>query len=191
MYLAMAPSVFKLPSPASMRSAVSSMYARPASRRATFGTISLCVYPCFCESGAPAWMRFAQQVTGPSGPQTKRRHHQARVTEHGLRLVQTLAFHPADQPVRIHIDVAERKGGRIAEADAVLVFRFVVADPLGAFLQDEPTGTGGCIRQNRVSVGHPAVADPLFAAVDLVAHDSIAVIAVHHTLGGGLPSTTL
>src|ERR1035438_10215811 len=73
MYLAMAPSVFKLPSPASIRSAVSSMKARPASRRATFGTINLCVYPCFCDSGAPAWMRLveygiARSSAGPPAP---------------------------------------------------------------------------------------------------------------------------
>ena len=60
MYLAMAPSVLRLPSPASMRSAVSSMEARPASSRATLGTINLWVYPCFSESGAPAWMRLVE-----------------------------------------------------------------------------------------------------------------------------------
>ena len=42
---------------------------------------------------------------GPSAAKTKRRHHQARVTEHGLRLIQSLAFHATDQPVGIDIDV--------------------------------------------------------------------------------------
>ena len=112
---------------------------------------------------------------GPSGSQAKRRHHQARVAEHGLRLIQSLAFHAAHQPVGIHIDVVERKRGRIAEADAVLVFRFVVGEALGALLHDEPTRAGGRIRQNRVSVGHSAVADPLLAAVDLVAGDAVAL----------------
>ena len=44
-------------------------------------------------------------------------------------------------------------------------------------------GPGGRIRQDRVGVRHPAVADPLLAAVDLVAGDPV---AVHHPLGGGL-----
>ena len=42
-YLAMAPSVLRVPSPASIRSAVSSMKARAASRRTTCGTMSLWV----------------------------------------------------------------------------------------------------------------------------------------------------
>src|SRR5271157_696917 len=157
MYLAIAPSVFRLPSPESMRSAVSSMKARRA--------------------GLDAFRRIRNRAIerGPSGPQPKRGHHQARVAEHGLRLVQPLAFHSADQPVRIHIDVAQRKRGRIAEADAVFVLRFVVAEALGALLHDEPTGTRGCIRQNGVDVGDAAVADPLFAAVDLVACNTVAV----------------
>ena len=56
-YFAIAPSVLSMCSPASIRSAVSSMYARPASSATAWGTISLWVYPCFSESGPPAWMR--------------------------------------------------------------------------------------------------------------------------------------
>ena len=42
-YLAMAPSVLSVPSPASIRSAVSSIDARAASSRTAWGTISLWV----------------------------------------------------------------------------------------------------------------------------------------------------
>ena len=42
---------------------------------------------------------------GPAGPQAERRDHQARVAEHGLRLIESLAFHTADQPVGIDINV--------------------------------------------------------------------------------------
>ena len=42
---------------------------------------------------------------GPSCAQSECCHHQARITEHGLRLIQSLAFDAADKPVGIDIDV--------------------------------------------------------------------------------------
>src|ERR1017187_10232042 len=138
-YFAIAPSVFRLPSaPPSMRSAVSSMKARAASSRATCGTISLCVYPCFSESGDPAWRRLVEYgiarssadqpppkpkaatirrvypktgrapEPGPQPPKASGPHHRAGVPEAGLRRVQSLAFHPAHEPIGIDIYVVKR-----------------------------------------------------------------------------------
>src|SRR5215472_143522 len=94
---------------------------------------------------------------GPSGPEAERRYHQARVAEHRLRLDQSLAFHTTDQPVGIDVNIGEREGCRVAEADAVLVFRLVMLEAGRAFLNHEPTGTAGRVRQYGVSVGDSAV----------------------------------
>ena len=109
---------------------------------------------------------------GPSSAQAKRCDHQARITEHGLRLIQSLAFDATDEPVGIDIDVVERQRCRVAQADAVLIFRLVVTEALRALFHDEPARTAGRVGQNRVGIGDSAVADPLFVAIDLVTDDA-------------------
>ena len=59
----------------------------------------------------------------------------------------------------------------------MLVLRLVVREARRAFLHDEPARTAGRVRQNRVGVGDAAVADPLLAAVDLVADDPAVLAA--------------
>ncbi len=110
---------------------------------------------------------------GPSCAQAERCDHQARIAEHGLRLNQSLAFDAANEPVGIDINVVERQRRRVAQADAVLVFRFVVGETLHAFFHDEPARTAGRVGQNRVGIGDTTVADPLLVAVDLVADDAV------------------
>ncbi len=117
----------------------------------------------------------ARSSSAPSGPQAKRRNHQARVTEHRLRLQQALAFHAADQPVGVHVDIVERQRCRVAETNTMLVFRLVVGKARRAFFYDEPGRTAGRVGQNGVSISNAAVADPLLAAIDLVA-DNLAVL---------------
>ncbi len=51
--LAIAPSTWRSSSPESSLIAISSEYAKAASRFTTFGTISLWVYPCFSEREEP------------------------------------------------------------------------------------------------------------------------------------------
>ena len=119
----------------------------------------------------------------PSAPKAERRDHQARVAEDRLRLNQALAFDAADQPVGVDVNVVERQRCRVAQANAVLVFGLVVSETLRALFDDEPARTRGSIRQDRVGVGDAAVADPLLAAVDLVA-DDLAVF--DDAIGGGL-----
>ena len=90
---------------------------------------------------------------GPSGAEAEGRHHQARVAEYGLRLIESLAFHAAHQPVGIDIDVIERERGRVAETNAVLVFWLVMLESRRALFHDEPTWTrrawppGSCRRR--------------------------------------------
>ena len=64
-----------------------------------------------------------------------------------------------------------------------LSLRLVVGETRRALLHYEPTRAARRIRQNRVGVGDAAVADPLLAAVDLVA-DDLAVL--HHAIRRGL-----
>ena len=66
----------------------------------------------------------------PTAAESEGRHHQARVAEYLLRLNQPLAFDPADEPVGVDVDIVEREGRRVAEANAVLVFGLVVAESL-------------------------------------------------------------
>jgi hypothetical protein len=108
---------------------------------------------------------------GPASPQPKRRHHQTRVTEHGLRLNQPLTFHSAEQPVGVDVDVAECKSCGVAQSNAVLILRLVVAEAFRVFFYDEPTRTTGRVGQDCVGVSNSAVADPLLGSVDLVADD--------------------
>ena len=104
----------------------------------------------------------------PARPKAKRRHHQARVTEYSLRLIQPLACDATNQTVGIDVDIIESQGRGVAEADAVFVLWFVVRKTLRALFDDEPTRTAGRVGQHRVSAGDSAVADPLFIAVDFV-----------------------
>ena len=108
----------------------------------------------------------------PTSSQPKRRHHQPRIAEYRLRLIQSLAFHTADEPLCIHIHIVERQRCRVAQADAVLIFWFVVGKPRNAFFDDDPARSGRCVRLNGVRIGNPAIADPFFAPVDFVAYDS-------------------
>src|SRR5579862_3295226 len=91
--------------------------------------------------------------------------------ENGLRLVQTLAFHATDEPVGVDINVVEGKRGGVAQAYAVLVFRFVVGESLRVFFHHEPAWARGRAGQYRVGAGASAVADLLLVTVDLVADD--------------------
>src|SRR5579864_377999 len=86
----------------------------------------------------------------PSPTKTEGCHHQAGVTEDGLGLKQALSFYAADQPLSIYVNVTEGEGRRIAEADAVLVFGFIVRKALRALFDNEPTRTTRRIRQDRV-----------------------------------------
>src|SRR5579864_5985713 len=108
----------------------------------------------------------------PARSKAKRRHHQACVTEHSLRLIQPLACDATDQAVRVDVDVIESQRRGVAEADAVLVLWFVVRETLRTVFDDEPTWTAGRVGQYCVSAGDSAIADPLFVAVDLVADDA-------------------
>src|SRR5579864_6847641 len=90
---------------------------------------------------------------GPACSKSKRGHHEPRVAKHSLRLVQPLAFDLANEAVRVDVDTVEQEGSYVAEANAVLVLRFVMGKTLRTFLLDDPTGTAGRVCQNRVSVG--------------------------------------
>src|SRR5271166_1862901 len=68
----------------------------------------------------------------------------------------------------------------------MLVLGFIVSKALRARIDDEPARPCGCVGQDGAVVGDAAVADPLFAAVDLVA-DDLAVF--FDAIGGGLQST--
>ena len=135
MYLAMAPSVFRLPSPGV--DALGRLFDVGAAgfQSSHVGHDQLVgVALLFGErrSGLNALGRIRNGAIerGPPAAQAERRHHQARVAEHGLRLDQSLAFHAADQPVGIDVDIVKRERRRVAEADAVLVFGFVVRESL-------------------------------------------------------------
>ena len=98
----------------------------------------------------------------PSCSKAERRDHQARVAKDSLRLIESLTFDAADEPVSRDIDIVEGERGRVAEANAVLVFGLVVGETLRVFLHDEPAWTARRVGQNRVGTGDAAVADPLF-----------------------------
>ena len=184
-YLAIAPSVFSPPSPSSRRAAVSSISARPASRRAAQGTISLWVYPCFSESG-------------PAGAEPEGGDHQAGVAEDRLGLDEPLALDAPHQGGGVHAYVGERDLGRIADADAVLVLGLAPGKARGAALHHEPARSAGGEGEDGIEVGEAAVADPLLVAVDPVAGDPAvlldalgrgaqgAEIAAGLGLGGGI-----
>src|SRR5579864_283053 len=104
---------------------------------------------------------------GPACSKSKRGHHEPRVAKHSLRLVQTLAFDLANEAVRVDVHTVESEGSGVAEANAVLVLRFVMGETLRTFFNDEPTGTAGRVREDRVSVGDTSVADPLLVAGNL------------------------
>src|SRR5208283_4214503 len=111
---------------------------------------------------------------GPPSSKPKGRNHQARVPENSLSLIQTLTFDSSDQPVGIDIDVVESQRCSVAQANAVLIFRFVVSETLRVLLHNEPAWAAGSICQDGVGPGHSAVADPLLVPVDLVTdHASI------------------
>src|ERR1700687_1181631 len=118
----------------------------------------------------------------PSGAKAERCHHEPCVSENSLSLIQALAFHASDQAVGININVVEREGRGVAEANAVLVFRFIVSETFRVFLNNEPSWPCGCAGQDRVCASDSAVADPLLVAVNLVA-DDFAVF--HDSIGSG------
>ena len=133
MYLAMAPSVFRLPSPASIRSARLFDEGAPGFQSHDVGHdqlvgVSLLFRERRSGLNALGGVRNRAIERGPARAQAEGRHHQAGVAEDRLRLIQALAFHAADQPVGIDIDVVERKSGGVAEADAVLVLRLVLGE---------------------------------------------------------------
>jgi hypothetical protein len=80
---------------------------------------------------------------GPTLPPAKGRNHQAGIAEHCLRLNQSLPFHSADQPVGVDVDVIERERCRIAESNAVLIFRLVVLKPFAPFSTMNQLGPAG------------------------------------------------
>jgi hypothetical protein len=108
---------------------------------------------------------------GPTGAQSEGRHHNPRVTEDQLSLDEPLAFYSADEPVGIDVNVVESQRCRVAQTNAVLVLRLIVSKTLGACVHDEPAWPYGRIGQDGAIVSNSAVADPLLAAVDLVADD--------------------
>src|SRR5271167_1957588 len=107
----------------------------------------------------------------PARPQSEGCHHHTCVTEDHLGLQQALAFYAADEPVGVHIHVIQPKGRRVAQTNAMLVFRLVVGEARYALFHDEPAWPYGRVGQYGVSIGDATVADPLLAAVDLVAND--------------------
>ena len=54
----------------------------------------------------------------------------------------------------------------------MLVFRLIVCKAFRTLVDNEPARPAGSIGENRVSVGDPAIADPLFVAGDLVTDDA-------------------
>src|SRR5437588_8670712 len=82
-----------------------------------------------------------------------------------------MAFDSTDKAIGIDVDIAEGERGGVAEANAVLVFRFIVRESLCVFLYDEPARASRGVGENRVGIGDSAIADPLLVAVDLVADD--------------------
>jgi hypothetical protein len=90
----------------------------------------------------------------PAGSQAKRAHHQAGVAKDGLGLGQPLPFHAANQPVGRDVDIFEEEGGRVAGANAVLVFRLAFAEAGGIPVYHKPGGAAGGQGQNGVEIGH-------------------------------------
>ena len=159
-YLAIAPSVFRLPSPASMRSAVSSMEARAGFqprhvRHDQLVRVALLLGQRRAGLDALGGVGDRAVERGPSGAEPERRHHQPRVAEHLLRLDEPLALDAADQPVGVDIDVVEEQRRGVAQADAVLVLRLAVGEALRALLDHEPARArrarwpGSCKRRRR------------------------------------------
>ena len=113
---------------------------------------------------------------GPSSSQAERRNHQSRVSKNCLRLIQSLSFHTADEPVRVDIHIIERERCGVAQANAVLVLRLIVAETRRALFNDEPARAARRVCQNGVSISNPAIADPLFAAIDFVSNDAAVLL---------------
>src|SRR5271167_2161936 len=122
----------------------------------------------------------------PARPQSEGRHHHTRVTEDHLRLQQALAFYAADEPVGVNVHVVESQRCRVAQTNAVLILGLIVSKALHALLHDEPAWPYGRVGQYGVNIGDATVADPLLAAVDLVAND-LAVFL--DAIGGRLQCT--
>ena len=114
-------------------------------RHDEFVRVSLCLRERRTRLNALDGIRNGAIECGPSSAQPKGRHHQARVAEHGLRLIQSLAFHATHKPVGIDIDVVERQRRRVAEANAMLIFRFVVRETFRALVDNEPTRSAGSV----------------------------------------------
>jgi hypothetical protein len=119
----------------------------------------------------------------PPAAQPERGDHETRVTEHLLGLEQALALDASDERVALHRHVVEVEGGRVAEPDAVLVLGLGLREALGPALDDEPARPARAVGQDGVGVGDPAVADPLLAPVEAVAHHAPVLL---HGGGGGL-----
>ncbi len=112
-------------------------------------------------------------------PEAEGRDHQAGVAEDRLRLDEAPALDASDQPLRrdVHVLQEERRG--VAGSDAVLVLGLAVREALGPAVDEEPARPAGRVRQDRVAIGDPAVADPLLAAADPVARE-LAVLLDRH-----------
>ena len=106
----------------------------------------------------------------PARPQTEGRDHQARVAEDRLGLGEALAFHGPDEPVGRDLDVLEEERGGVRGPDPVLVLGLAVGEALGVPVHEEPARPPGGVGEDRVAVGHAAVADPLLAPADAVGH---------------------
>src|ERR1700739_3315010 len=72
----------------------------------------------------------------PAGAESKRGDHHARIAEDGLGLNQTLAFHAADQAIRVHVDIAEGERGGVAQPDTMLIFGLIMGEALRSFFYD-------------------------------------------------------
>ena len=81
-----------------------------------------------------------------------------------------MALHPSDQRGEVHGYVVEVESSRVAQADPVLVLRFGLCEAVRASLDHEPARPAGGLGQDAVGVGDAAVADPLLAPVEPVAH---------------------
>ncbi len=128
----------------------------------------------------------ARRRASQPAPEAEGRDHEARVAEDGLRLGEPLALDPADEPVGGDVDVLQEERGRVRGADAVLVLGLAGREALGALVDEEPGRPARRVGEDRVAVGHAAVADPLLAARDPVA-DDLAVLLDRHRRRGERP----
>ncbi len=108
-------------------------------------------------------------------PRPKVADVEAGVAEDLLGLPQPLALDLADEGVGADLDVLEHERRGVRQPDPVLVLGLGLGEALRAPLDHEPGGAARGVGQDRVSVGHPAVADPLLAAGDPVAGHHVAV----------------